>query len=81
MSIKDIMNKLGHDHIDLLKMDVEGAERDIIPSIFNNGIQPNILCVEIDEEGKQNTIKAILNNNYKMVSRFGKTEKFTFIRT
>lgn len=43
-----IMKKLGHDHIDLLKLDIEGSWRNVIADIVNNQIAIKILCVELD---------------------------------
>lgn len=44
-----IMARLGHDHINLLKMDIEGAEGPVIDQLVENGIRPDILCVEYDQ--------------------------------
>ena len=48
-AIKDLMSELKHSHINLLKLDVEGAEYKIIDSLLSDGIFPSILCVEFDE--------------------------------
>jgi len=45
-SIGSIMNDLGHDRLDLLKLDIEGAEYEVIDSIIADGIQIRVLCVE-----------------------------------
>ena len=41
-----LMRELGHDHIDLLKLDIEGAEYDVIDDLVTCGIRPRVLCVE-----------------------------------
>ncbi|MBF0168540.1 MAG: FkbM family methyltransferase [Alphaproteobacteria bacterium] len=46
MSLAEIMDMLGHKHIDLLKLDTEGAEYEIIASLVRDKIVPTILCVE-----------------------------------
>jgi len=43
-----IMKELGHDHIDLLKLDIEGAWRNVIKDIVNDKIAIKVLCVELD---------------------------------
>ena len=48
-AIKDLMSELKHSQINLLKLDVEGAEYKIIDSLLSDGIFPSILCVEFDE--------------------------------
>lgn len=41
-----IMESLGHDHIDLLKMDIEGAEYDVLNDLLSVGIRVDQLLVE-----------------------------------
>ena len=43
-----IMQKLGHERIDLLKLDVEGAWWEILNAMLDDGIVPAVLCVEFD---------------------------------
>lgn len=45
-TIKTIMNNLNHSKIDLLKLDIEGAEYAVILNMFKNNINPDILLVE-----------------------------------
>lgn len=46
--LSTIMKDLGHDHIDLLKLDIEGAWRNVIQNIVDERIAISILCVELD---------------------------------
>jgi len=48
-SLPSVMKELGHDRIDLLKIDIEGAEHYVIRSILAVGIKPNVICLEIDQ--------------------------------
>jgi FkbM family methyltransferase len=41
-----LMNAAGHDRIDLLKMDIEGAEYPVIGHLLHAGVLPKILLVE-----------------------------------
>jgi FkbM family methyltransferase len=41
-----IMSELDHDHIDLIKLDVEGVEHDVIENLMECNIYPRVLCVE-----------------------------------
>lgn len=80
-TIKDLMEMFNDQHIDLLKMDIEGAENEVIENMFQDNIFPYMLCVEIDKGSyKENLIKTILSNKYKKLHSYGITEKFTFIR-
>jgi len=46
--IRTIMNELGHNHIDLIKLDVEGVECAVIHQMFDEGIYPTFICIEFD---------------------------------
>jgi FkbM family methyltransferase len=41
-----LMHKLGHDKIDLLKMDIEGTEYDVIEDLSTNNLRPRQLLAE-----------------------------------
>ncbi len=43
------MAELGHDHLDLLKLDIEGAEHETIRALLRDGLRPAVLCVEFDQ--------------------------------
>jgi FkbM family methyltransferase len=45
-TIASIMNELGHGHLDLLKLDIEGAEYEVLDSLEADGVRSRILCVE-----------------------------------
>ncbi|MGE0470485.1 MAG: FkbM family methyltransferase [Nitrospira sp.] len=44
-----VMQTLGHSDLSLLKLDVEGAEYEILGALVDGNIRPTILCVEFDE--------------------------------
>ncbi len=48
-TIKTLMQTFGHADVSLLKLDVEGAEYEILTSLLDGDIHPAILCVEFDE--------------------------------
>ena len=39
------MRELGHDHIDLLKLDIEGAEFAVLEKMTAESVRPKIICV------------------------------------
>jgi len=47
-SVRSIMADLGHTHLDLLKLDIEGAEIAVLENLLQDGPLPPILCVELD---------------------------------
>lgn len=48
-TLETVMRTLDHTELSLLKLDVEGAEYEILASILNGHIRPAVLCVEFDE--------------------------------
>jgi FkbM family methyltransferase len=48
-SIKNFMKEFGHHSIDLLKLEIEGAEYEVIDSIVKDEVDVKILMVEFDE--------------------------------
>lgn len=48
LSLRTLMQRLKHDRIDILKMDIEGAEGPVLDAMIRDGIRPLVLCVEFD---------------------------------
>lgn len=44
--LSTLMSELGHQHIDLLKMDIEGAEFEVIDSLLAKELPVDTICVE-----------------------------------
>ncbi len=72
-TIKTFMNTHGHQHIDLLKIDIKGPEFSIIPQILNDKVSFNQLVVEftpeIFPEGEKmvaDTIKLLKSHGYNV---------------
>lgn len=47
--LSSLMARLGHTRLDLLKLDVEGAEYEVLQTIVEDKVEIDILCVEYDE--------------------------------
>jgi FkbM family methyltransferase len=47
LRLSTIMRELGHDRIDVLKLDVEGSEFEVIPDLVDSGVVVDQLLVEI----------------------------------
>jgi FkbM family methyltransferase len=45
-SLASILAELGHERIDLLKMDIEGAEYEVLDSLLQSAVKPEQLLVE-----------------------------------
>lgn len=48
LRLGSIVARLGHDRIDLLKMDIEGSWYEVIPDMLDAGLRPPLLQVEYD---------------------------------
>jgi len=44
--LRTIMDKLGHDHIDILKMDIEGAEYGVLGDVLGSGLRIGQVLIE-----------------------------------
>ena len=47
--LKSVMEELGHDHIDVLKLDIEGEEYKVIDDMFDDEIFPKQICIEVHQ--------------------------------
>ncbi|MFD7443126.1 FkbM family methyltransferase [Streptomyces sp. NPDC059909] len=47
-TLNTFMKKLGHQQVDLLKMDIEGAEEPVLDRMLAEDTLPRVLCVEFD---------------------------------
>lgn len=60
-----IMQKLGHNKIDLLKIDIEGSWGQVLDSMLASGITPRILCVEFDSPAPLTRVRRSVRNLQK----------------
>jgi len=83
-TLPNIMRANGHSRLDILKLDIEGAEFNVIDSILENNIDIRILCVEfhLQKDGGldliQSTIKKLEANHFAVIAR--EHLDFTFIK-
>jgi FkbM family methyltransferase len=47
--VATLARELGDTALDIIKMDIEGAEMAVIPDILSTGPMPRVLCVEFDK--------------------------------
>lgn len=48
-SIPQVMRHLNHERVDLLKLDIEGAEYEVLRSVIDANIRLKVLCMEFDQ--------------------------------
>lgn len=81
-----IMKELGHNKIDILKMDIEGAEYDVVDDLLKSEIRPQQLLVEfhhrfpnVGAEKSKDAIRKLKSSGYRLVSVSSTNEEFGFI--
>jgi len=85
--LSTIMRQLGHECIDILKMDIEGAEYDVINDISKSGIRPKQILVEFHHRfpgvgirRTKDAINMLKSLDYKLFSVSSIKEEFCFIK-
>lgn len=89
-NLKNIMDMIGHGKIDLLKIDIEGAEYKVIQSILNEKLNVKVICVEYDEcfnpldkdfkKRIRDSIESLVENGYSLACVQG-SGNYTFIKS
>jgi FkbM family methyltransferase len=78
LSIVSLMRQLGHSRIDILKMDIEGAEYEVLSSILASDIEVAVICVEFDQPAPPirtiSTIRRLVGAGFALV----RIENFNF---
>ena len=63
--LSTITEKLGHDRIDLLKMDIEGAEYEVLEGLLDSSVLPTQLLVEFHHRFVEDGI----NRTYRLIEQ------------
>lgn len=72
--MKSLINEMGHDHVDIIKMDIEGSEFKVISDILVSCISFDQLCVEVhnrffeDGDSKLKEMITMLNDNNYVIT-------------
>jgi len=68
----DVMTRLRHSELALRKLDIEGAEFEVLDNMIATDIRPRILCVEFDQPSSVGqtlrTVRRLGTTGYKLVS-------------
>ena len=84
--LKTLMEKNGHDHINVLKMDIEGAEYDVLEDIISSGIRVQQILVEFHHrfmnngvQKTRNALKLLSENGFKVFGVSDLNSEISFI--
>jgi FkbM family methyltransferase len=87
-SISSIMATLGHDSVDIIKLDIEGAEYEVLENLLSEKIRPRHLLVEFHHRfpgiGKSKTpaiVRQLQLNGYRILFVSATGREVSFIRT
>jgi FkbM family methyltransferase len=85
--LETIVKQLGHERIDILKMDIEGAEYDVIDDMSKSAIRPHQILVEfhyrfpgVGIKKTKESIEKIKSLGYQLFSVSNTNEEFCFVR-
>lgn len=87
-SLASIARKLGHSRLDLLKMDIEGAEYEVLDTLLESAVKPAQLLVEFHHRfagiGPARTVDAIerlRNDGYRIFAISETGREVSFMRS
>lgn len=82
-SLPSLLSEFAQSHVDLLKMDIEGAEHDVINNLLESKCLPTIMLVEFDQpipwRRIKSTTRMLLHAGYKVAGIDG--WNYTFVRS
>jgi FkbM family methyltransferase len=86
--LRTIMNELGHAHVDILKMDIEGAEYGVLADVLGSGIPISQILIEFHHhrsgvplERTQAAVQAIEQAGFRAFHESPSGYEFSFLRT
>ena len=89
ITVKSILNKFKLNHLEMIKLDIEGAEIEVLKDMIKEKIFPKQILVEFDELNKinkkaidrfQEVHQKLLLENYKLVKIKGNFPDFLYIK-
>ena len=80
--LSSIMRELNHSRLDLLKLDIEGAEFEVLNSMIEDGVDATVLCIEFDQPAALTATFAMVRRLVKYGFRLVNIDRwdYTFVR-
>lgn len=86
LTVPSMASRLGHEHIDLIKMDIEGAEYDVIDNLLASPLRPQQLLVEFHHRHKgvgpkrtQRALQQLRSAGYRIFFVSENVREFSFV--
>ena len=86
--LSTIMKELGHKHITILKMDIEGSEYAVIDQILENNVEIEQILIEfhhrfpqISPKKTRDTVEKLNKYGYKIFAISSSREEYSFIKS
>ena len=86
--LRTIMERLGHDRLDILKMDIEGAEYGVLDDVLNSGIPIAQILIEFHHnrsgvplEKTQRAVEALERAGFRAFNESPSGYEFSFLST
>ena len=85
-TLSSLMKEWGHARIDVLKMDIEGAEYEVLPEVLQSGVEVDQILIEFHDRWVQGLpskkVHAELEQHgYRLVAHSAHYEEFTYLKT
>ena len=89
ISIKTIIDRFNIKNLELIKLDIEGAEIEVLQDMIENNIYPNQILVEFDELNKMSKIgikrfwtvhKLLISKKYELIKTQSKFPDFLYLK-
>jgi FkbM family methyltransferase len=84
--VSTLMQELGHSHIDIIKLDIEGFEYGVINDIIENNLSITQICIEFHDffdnipySHTKNAVNLLKKSGYSMVHKTGSDYLFVKI--
>jgi len=82
-SLRSLMEEFGDDSVELLKVDVEGGEYDLVPTLDLTGMGVRVLCIQLHHTGSVREARALVDGirdqGFRLVN-YDEAVRLTFVR-
>ena len=82
-TVRSLMRELGHTRVDLLKMNIEGAETAVLGAVLADGARPRVIAMTYEGRGALRQVRAwtlrLRAEGYRLLGREGWF--FTYVRS